>query len=223
MSSKFLLWITVELFERLKEGREDSNELECSGRPRLAVNEKIVEIVREFLKKEPKSSFQEAKQAMLCFILVFWSVCWNVFVVFNQNIMRKDVGACCTISSLAHRSTLITDFFTTNGFWIINHSPYSPNFAPWKNVPFTLSGNMYTCDGFIFMTEIRRNACSRENIMKDGYSSWRDVVKEAEEAGVCAHRSIRRLPTRGSLTHSLFTLLPCFSILSLSCLCHPPI
>ena len=50
MSSKFLLWTTVELFERFKEGREDSNELECSGRPRLAVNEKIVEIVREFLK-----------------------------------------------------------------------------------------------------------------------------------------------------------------------------
>ena len=59
-----------EWFERFKEGSEDLNDDEPPGRPRSALNEKNVKTVREFMKKEPKSSFQRTKQLMLCFILV---------------------------------------------------------------------------------------------------------------------------------------------------------
>lgn len=46
-----------EWFKRFKEGREDLQD-ECSGRRKDVVNEKNAEIVREFIKKEPKSSLK---------------------------------------------------------------------------------------------------------------------------------------------------------------------
>ena len=59
-----------EWFKRFKEGWEDLND-ECLGRPRSALNEENVKIVRKFIKKEAKSSLREsAKQPMLYFILV---------------------------------------------------------------------------------------------------------------------------------------------------------
>lgn len=46
-----------EWFKRFKEGREDLQD-ERSGRRKDVVNEKNAEIVREFIKKEPKSSLK---------------------------------------------------------------------------------------------------------------------------------------------------------------------
>ena len=44
-----------EWFKRFKEGQEDLNDDERSGRPRSALNKENVGIVRIFMKKEPKS------------------------------------------------------------------------------------------------------------------------------------------------------------------------
>lgn len=46
-----------EWFKRFKEGREDLQD-ERSGRRKDVVNEKNAEIVRKFMKKEPKSSLK---------------------------------------------------------------------------------------------------------------------------------------------------------------------
>ena len=44
--------------KRFQEGREDLEDDERSGRPRNVVNEENAEIVREFIRKEPKSSLK---------------------------------------------------------------------------------------------------------------------------------------------------------------------
>ena len=60
-----------EWFKRfILEGQEDLNDDERSGRPRSAVNEENVEIVREFINNKSKFSFRRTKRSMLCFILV---------------------------------------------------------------------------------------------------------------------------------------------------------
>lgn len=45
-------------YTRFKDGREDLNDDERSGRPRETVNEKNIKIVSDFIKKEPKSSLR---------------------------------------------------------------------------------------------------------------------------------------------------------------------
>ena len=47
-----------EWFKRFQEGREALEDDECSGRPRNAVKEETAQIVREFIRKEPKSSLK---------------------------------------------------------------------------------------------------------------------------------------------------------------------
>ena len=47
-----------EWFKRFQEGRGALEDDECSGRPRNVVNEENAEIVREFIRKEPKSSLK---------------------------------------------------------------------------------------------------------------------------------------------------------------------
>ena len=47
-----------EWFKRFQEGREALEHNERSGRPRNVVNEENAEIVREFIRKEPKSSLK---------------------------------------------------------------------------------------------------------------------------------------------------------------------
>ena len=47
-----------EWFKRFEEGREALEDDEHSGRPRNVVNEENAEIVREFIRKEPKSSLK---------------------------------------------------------------------------------------------------------------------------------------------------------------------
>ena len=44
-----------EWFKRFQEGREALEDYERSGRPRNVVNEENAEIVRQFIRKEPKS------------------------------------------------------------------------------------------------------------------------------------------------------------------------
>ena len=50
-----------EWFKRFQEGREALEGDERSGRPRNVVNEENAEIVREFIRKEPKSSLKYMK------------------------------------------------------------------------------------------------------------------------------------------------------------------
>ena len=57
-------------FKRFKEGRKDLKEDKRSVRTRSNVNEENVEMLRKFIKKEPKSWYQRAKLSILCFILV---------------------------------------------------------------------------------------------------------------------------------------------------------
>ena len=47
-----------EWFKHFQEGREALEDDERSGRPRNIVNEKNAEIVREFIRKKPKSSLK---------------------------------------------------------------------------------------------------------------------------------------------------------------------
>ena len=47
-----------EWFKRFQEGREALKDDESSGRPRNLVKEENAEIVREFIRKEPKSSLK---------------------------------------------------------------------------------------------------------------------------------------------------------------------
>ena len=54
----------------------------------------------------------------------------------------REKESCCLLhdNAPAHRSTLITDFFTKNVILTINHSPYSPYLAPYN---FHLFGKLY--------------------------------------------------------------------------------
>ena len=53
-----------EWFKRFQEGREALEDVERSGRPRNVVNEENAEIVREFIRKEPKSSLIYTKSEL---------------------------------------------------------------------------------------------------------------------------------------------------------------
>ena len=55
-----------EWIKLFKEGREDLNDEERSGRLRSGLNEENFEIVGEFIKKAPKSSLQRTKRTLLC-------------------------------------------------------------------------------------------------------------------------------------------------------------
>ena len=48
----------IHEFKRFQEGQEALEDDERSSRPRNVVNEKNAEIVREFIRKEPKSSLK---------------------------------------------------------------------------------------------------------------------------------------------------------------------
>ena len=47
-----------EWFKRFQEGRETLEDDERSGRPRNVVNEENAEMVRKFIRKDPKSSLK---------------------------------------------------------------------------------------------------------------------------------------------------------------------
>ncbi|XP_041565913.1 protein GVQW3-like [Drosophila elegans] len=49
---------TYEWFNRFKNGRESLEDDERSGRPKSAVIDENIQIVRDFVKKEPKSSLR---------------------------------------------------------------------------------------------------------------------------------------------------------------------
>ena len=53
-----------EWFKLFQEGREALEDDERSGRPRNVVNEENAEIVREFIRKEPKSSLKSMKSEL---------------------------------------------------------------------------------------------------------------------------------------------------------------
>ena len=47
-----------EWFTRFRDGREDIHDDEHTGRPKSVITENSIEIVREFIKNEPKSSLK---------------------------------------------------------------------------------------------------------------------------------------------------------------------
>ena len=47
-----------EWFTRFRDGREDINDDEHTGRPKSVFTENSIEIVREFIKNDPKSSLK---------------------------------------------------------------------------------------------------------------------------------------------------------------------
>ena len=53
-----------EWFKRFQERREALEDDERSGRPRNVVNKENAEIVREFIRKEPKSSLKYMKSEL---------------------------------------------------------------------------------------------------------------------------------------------------------------
>ena len=50
--------IVHEWFTRFRDGREDINDDEHTGCPKSVITENSIEIVREFVKNEPKSSLK---------------------------------------------------------------------------------------------------------------------------------------------------------------------
>ena len=67
-----------EWFKRFQDWRKALEDDKRSGRPRNVVNEENAEIVREFIRKKPKSSlkYMESKLAQRRFI-VFWPKIWG--------------------------------------------------------------------------------------------------------------------------------------------------
>ena len=71
-----------EWFKRFQEGREALEDDECSGRPRNVVNEENVEIVREFIRKDPKSSLKYMKSKLG----ISAASIYRIYRIFTENL-----------------------------------------------------------------------------------------------------------------------------------------
>ena len=110
-----------EWFKRFQEGREALEDDECSGRPRNVVNEENAKIVREFIRKEPKSS-QKYMESEL------WTSAASIYRILTKNLGYIKVCVKFVPHTFKpHKKDLrILDYLTKNR----NHSPYSPDMAP---------------------------------------------------------------------------------------------
>ena len=119
-----------EWFERFKEGREDLNDYERSGRPRSAANEENVETVREFIKKRAVIFVPKGQTVSAVFYLdVTKRLMARIYRVRTE---YREKGSWRSLhdNAPAHRLMLISDFFTKNSISTVNHSPYSHYLAP---------------------------------------------------------------------------------------------
>ena len=135
-------------FKRFKEGRKDLKEDKRSVRTRSNVNEENVEMLRKFIKKEPKSWYQRAKLSILCFILVLWRGLLARICHAHTEYREKRSWLLLHDNAPAYHSTLLTDFSTKNGILTTNHSPYSPDLAPcdfylFGKLHLAMKGNRY--------------------------------------------------------------------------------
>ena len=106
-----------EWFKCFQEGREALEDDEHSGRPRNVLNEENAEIVREFIRKEPKSSLKymeselgisAASYSILTETLGYINVCAK-FVPHTLKPHEKDIR--------------IFDYFTKNRIVTIDMAP----------------------------------------------------------------------------------------------------
>ncbi|EGI61741.1 FLJ37770-like protein [Acromyrmex echinatior] len=154
-----------EWYTRFKNGREDINDDAHTGRPKSTINENSIEVVRNFIKHEPKSSVRYMEMELnipkstiyriLTEHLGLQKVCAR-FVPHNWRLLHDNAPS--------HRSTLVTDFLTKNHILTINHSPYSPDMAP---CDFYLFGKMHLSmkgKRYVDVEDIQR-ACT--TILKD--------------------------------------------------------
>ena len=123
-----------ELFKRFQEGREALEDDERSGRPR-DVNEANAEIVREFIRKEPKSSLKYMESELGISAA-------SIYRILTEKLGYIKVCAKFVPHTLKpHEKDLrIFDYLTENRFVTINHSPYSPDMAP---CDFNLFGKLH--------------------------------------------------------------------------------
>ena len=99
---------------------------EHTDSPKSVITENSIEIVREFIKNEPKSSLKSMESE------------FNISKTSIYRILTDHLGLrkVCErfiphkLNATSHRSTLVTDFLTRNRILTINHSPYSPDMAP---------------------------------------------------------------------------------------------
>ena len=82
-----------ELFTRFRDGREDINDDEHTGRPKSVFTENSIEILREFIKNEPKSSLKFMESELNISI----GVCCIAFVEVGLNTAKEEAGAYCMI------------------------------------------------------------------------------------------------------------------------------
>ena len=98
---------------------------ERSGRPRNVVNEENAELVRELIRKEPKSSLKYMESELGIFAAL-------IYRILTENLGYTKVCAKFVPHTLKpHEQDLrIFDYLTKNRIVTINHSPYSPDMAP---------------------------------------------------------------------------------------------
>lgn len=89
-----MLVTVYDWYTRFKEGREDVNDDERSGRSREAVNEEKIKIVNDFIKNEPKSSLRYMGMELN----ISTSSIYHILTEhLGQNIVKVEVGDCYTI------------------------------------------------------------------------------------------------------------------------------
>ena len=113
------------LFKRFQEGLEALEDDERSGRPRNVVNEGNAEIVREFIRKEPKSSLKYMKSELGILGALIYSI-----LTENWGYIKVSAKFVPHTLKLHEKDLRIFDYLTKNRIVTINHSPYSPDMAP---------------------------------------------------------------------------------------------
>ena len=140
---------------------------ERSGRPRNVVNEEHVEIVREFIRKEPKSSlkYMESELGMSAA---------SIYCILTENLGYIKVCAKFVPHALKPHKTDLTifDYLTKNHIVTINHSPYWPDRAPcdfylFGKLNLAMKGKLYTyVDAIQKASTAILNAIPKDDIKK---------------------------------------------------------
>ena len=120
-----MMKIIHEWFKRFQERREALEDDERSGRPRNVVSEENAEIVREFIRKEPKSSLKYTESELGISAA-------SIYRILTENLGHIKVCAkFVPHTSQPHEKDLrVLDLLTKNRIVTINHLPYSPDMTP---------------------------------------------------------------------------------------------